>query len=403
MDILCLMGLFPNEYRETIEKDSKGNPQYAADKLQWHLVNGLDEIEGIELRIVNSLYIGSYPKRYKRLMIPTFPFRHSESAKQDINVGFCNLTGLKMISRYFTARRAVARWAREESKEPKILMSYALTTPFCQIVAYIKRKFPHVKACVVVPDLPEFMNTAAMQEKPVYRFLKKIQVKALHRAIRRVDGYVLLTDAMKTWFKKPITYTVVEGIASGKKNDVPQAPVARSKTILYAGGIKREYGVVDLAEAFVKADRPDWELVIYGNGSAMPDLEALAQEHSNIVLKGSRPNAEVVAHQKQVAVLVNPRKNQEFTKYSFPSKILEYMSSGTPVLAYKLDGIPAEYDDYFFSIPDEENGFTRALQGVMDMTDAQREEMGQKAKRFVDEQKNPKAQCEKIVDLFAKM
>ena len=38
---------------------------------------------------------------------------------------------------------------------------------------------------------------------------------------------------------------------------------------------------------------------------------------------------------------VNPRQNnEEFTKYSFPSKTMEYLASGVPVVAYKLDGIP---------------------------------------------------------------
>ena len=99
MDVLCLMGLFPEEYREEIQKDSKSGMQNAADKLQWAIVKGLDQIDGVSVSILNSLYIGSYPRRYSRLMIPTFKFKHSEKS-EDINVGFCNLTVIKWISRY---------------------------------------------------------------------------------------------------------------------------------------------------------------------------------------------------------------------------------------------------------------------------------------------------------------
>ena len=64
MDILCLMGLFPDEFREEIQKDSKKGIQNAANKLQWAIVKGLDQIQDVNVSIINSLYIGSYPKKY---------------------------------------------------------------------------------------------------------------------------------------------------------------------------------------------------------------------------------------------------------------------------------------------------------------------------------------------------
>lgn len=44
---------------------------------------------------------------------------------------------------------------------------------------------------------------------------------------------------------------------------------------------------------------------------------------------------------KNADVLVNPRQNDdEYTKYSFPSKNIEYLMTGNAVMAYMLDGIP---------------------------------------------------------------
>ena len=40
-------------------------------------------------------------------------------------------------------------------------------------------------------------------------------------------------------------------------------------------------------------------------------------------------------------------------QYSFPSKTMEYLASGTPSIAYKLEGIPSEY--YPFIIFPESN------------------------------------------------
>lgn len=397
MDVLCLMGLFPEEYREQIQNDSIGSMQFAADKLQWAIVRGLDSIDGVNVKIANSLYIGSYPKRYKKMKIPTFKFKHSENAENDINIGFCNFMGYKFLSKYLKIKKVLKKWANEESNEQKVLLVYALTTPFCQLADYVKKHFPNIKVCIVVPDLPEYMSTS--QVKNLRSRMKTIEIKLLKRAIKRVDCFVFLTDAMKEWFKTPVKYTVVEGIASGGTS-VSASVDERKKSIIYAGGIKKEYGVVDLVEAFIKNDNREWELIIYGDGSAVDEIKAMCADRTNVKLMGSVPNSEVVAAQRTASLLVNPRRNQVFTKYSFPSKVLEYMSSGTPMLAYKLDGIPGEYDDYYYRISEQENGFADALKYVMGLSQEERCEMGEKAKKFVLENKNPTVQCLKIVELI---
>lgn len=397
MDILCLMGLFPEEYREQIQQDSKSGMQYAADKLQWAIVHGLDQIEGVTVKIANSMYIGSYPQKYKKIKIPTFSFKHSDKASGDTNIGFCNLSGYKFFSRYVTAKKVVKAWAEQKSDEEKVLLVYALTTPFCQIAEYVKKHYSEIKVCIVVPDLPEFMSTS--QKKNLRSLMKSVEIKFLKKATKDLDCFVFLTDAMKEWFKKPVKYTVVEGIASG--TSTPSATIGeKKKSIIYAGGIKKEYGVVDLVDAFIMVDNAEWELIIYGDGSAVEEIRSKIGERSNIKLMGSVPNVEVVAAQREASLLVNPRKNQIFTKYSFPSKVLEYMSSGTPMMAYKLDGIPTDYDGNYYRIDEDENGFENTLRRVMELSDEERYEMGEKAKCFVAENKNPKVQCEKIIKLI---
>ena len=69
MDILCLMGLFPEEYETEILKNSLSGVQNAANKLQWAIIEGLAQQPNTQLTVINSLYIGSYPKRYKKIHI----------------------------------------------------------------------------------------------------------------------------------------------------------------------------------------------------------------------------------------------------------------------------------------------------------------------------------------------
>ncbi len=395
VDILCLMGLFPKQFQAEIEKQSVYGIQYAANKLQWAIVDGLKQNEDVTLSLLNSLYIGSYPKKYKKLMIPTFDFDDMENAK---NVGFCNLSVFKYFSRYYGIKKEIKKWAEKDKGKEKALLIYALAMPFTNIAKYITKNYPQIKVCIVVPDLPEYMNTSA-SEKSLYRKLKNISIKLIKKQIKRVKKYVLLTDAMKNWFDRPVQYTVVEGIAVNV-DLAEESFEKKEKTILYAGGIKAEYGVLELAKAFAEIGDKEWKLEIYGDGSDIEELQRIAKGYPNILVMGSTPNEIVVERQKSASLLVNPRKNQPFTKYSFPSKIMEYMSSGTPMLGYMLDGMPKEYKGYFYEIEDKERGLLDALESVMSLSETERTFMGNKAQAFVREHKNPKAQCSKIVNLL---
>lgn len=399
-DIVCLTGLFPEEYVDEINKYSLTGVQNAANKLQWGIVKGLDGL-GENVTIFNSIYVGSYPRLYRKIMIPTFHFSHG-AEKNDINIGFINIAGIKVLSRYYTVKRELDKWASVDSGRKKVLLIYAMTTPFAQLAGYIKRKYSSIKVIYIIPDLPMYMNVTKVQESAVYRTRKKIEEFLFHRSLKNVDGYVLLTDGMKEWFTTDINYTVVEGMAT-IDNTIDVDDIEKKKQILYAGGIKREYGVIDLVSAFSQIDDPEWELVIYGDGTDMESVCEYAKKDVRIKIMGSAPNAVVMKHQREAALLINPRKNQEMAKYSFPSKTLEYMLSGTPMLGYKLAGIPEEYYDNMFVIQDSENGMEEALRKAMDLPETERIKMGEKAKHFVVKEKNPEKQCQKILELIGRL
>lgn len=398
MDILCLMGLFPDEYRQEIQKNSIQGIQNAADKLQRSIVKGLASIDDMHIQIANSLYIGSYPRRYRKLMIPSFEFSMFGKVT-GTNIGFCNLAGLKNSFRYNTAKKVVKKWAETDSGEEKALIIYALTGAFTRIAHYVTIKHKNIKVCIIVPDLPEYMRPAEKDRFTFYNILKKRAIFRIRRDIRMVDNYILLTDAMKEWFGYPVKYKVLEGIAGEVFEGLIECN--REKKIIYAGGISQAYGVIDLVESFIKVGMPEWELILYGDGIDLQRVKKLAQGCDNVRIMGLVPNDEVVKAQQKASLLVNPRKNQIFTKYSFPSKILEYMSSGTPMIAYKLDGIPDEYDSFYYQISEAENGMESTLRYVMTLTEDERNQMGEKARIFVKTYKNPTSQCMKIVELLS--
>ena len=400
MDVLCLMGLFPEEYQEEILKDSLSGVQNAANKLQWAILEGLNHVEDMQTSVLNSLFIGSYPHKYKRAFIPSFPFR-VEGHERGMNVGFLNLPGIKYVSKYRGLKKKLDQWVKRDSDEEKIIIAYAMTSPVVELLRYIKHKYPSVICILFVPDLPEYMDVT--NKSLLYSIVKKRHISHLRRNIREIDGYVFLTDYMKEWFDGDVCYTVIEGIYKASL-DSSETHADKEQVILYAGTLNEQYGVLDLVDAFLKTKEEGWTLELIGDGPLLSTLQQMAADHPGLVIRGLMPNGEVLKRQKQASVLVNPRRGEQtFTKYSFPSKTIEYLASGTPMVGYRLPGIPNEYFEYMYEASPDKDGLANCLKRVMSLSEQQRNEFGLSAKHFIQTEKNAAKQCEKITELIERI
>ena len=223
--------------------------------------------------------------------------------------------------------------------------------------------------------------------------------------IRHCTDYVLLTQAMNDYIgnrRKP--YVILEGHADiSMKSHVPSRQRKQSPRVcLYAGGVSRQYGLKNLVEGFRKADIPNTVLHIYGPGDYVEELKQVAEQDPRVFYGGMLLNREVVEKEMEATLLVNPRPTaEEYVKYSFPSKTMEYMASGTPVLTTRLPGMPGEYAPHVFFIDEEsEDGIARALEQVFRHSDEELFQRGIQARQFVLEQRNNVVQARKILDML---
>jgi len=207
---------------------------------------------------------------------------------------------------------------------------------------------------------------------------------------------------MSDYMENDKPYCVMEGIAptNGMSEDyIHHDRVDSLKKILYTGTLHKRFGVLHMLNAFRMTDNPDYRLIICGVGDSKNDIEEAAKEDPRIVFKGKCSHKEVLELQKSATVLVNPRMNiEEFTKYSFPSKNLEYLASGVPLVAYKLDGIPDEYDEYIHYPRDNSvEALKERITEILELPEDQRQQMGETARHFVVDNKNAVVQTRKIL------
>lgn len=228
--------------------------------------------------------------------------------------------------------------------------------------------------------------------------------RAVTRVYRGIDRFVLLTAQMdRVVNPRQRPSIVMEGLVDSEMaaSDNLREDKDATLTVLYAGALRREYGLASLVDGFTAWEEPDARLVVYGGGDFAPEVEAAAARDPRIDFRGTAPNADVVAAQQRAWLLVNPRPaDQEFTAYSFPSKNMEYLVSGTAVATTRLPGMPADYADHVLTIDGSTPAdITAVLARAAALGRDALHEQGARARRFVLEEKNHRMQGLRIMQL----
>jgi len=282
--------------------------------------------------------------------IGAFPF-HSDlafiSKKQSFaTFSFCNVWGLRNLSISHHLKSKVKKdlhsidFSRYSSVQIVGVETHYFILSICN---YIKKRIPHSSVTIVVPDLPEFMNGG--KSHFFYRLAKKVDNHRIYALLKTTsDGYVFLSDSMKSFFDvqtKP--YQVLEGISQAPF--LPEELHLVPKRIVYTGRTDLAYSDLDVlceAIALLKKEDPQYELVVAGSGGGDAFLKSKA-EAGELRYLGSLTPDETIALQQSAAVLVCMRKPLERFKYAFPSKILDYCRVGRPIVSNCSASFPQEY------------------------------------------------------------
>jgi glycosyltransferase involved in cell wall biosynthesis len=172
-----------------------------------------------------------------------------------------------------------------------------------------------------------------------------------------VDSFVLLTNQMKDALpvgEKP--FRVIEGIITGP--ELEGIPAVKEDDglirVVYTGKLNARFGVKHLVDAFCMLPDPNYRLVLCGRGDCEDYIKEKQTADSRILYQGL-VTADVARDWiRKADVLVNPRLNdEEYTKYSFPSKNIEYLLSGNPVVGYMLSGMSEDYRRFMHIVADD--------------------------------------------------
>lgn len=404
MNIAYCSLLLPEEKNLT-ERTRERLSGISIHKVSTAEIKGIDENIGKPIDIFNIINTVNFPK-FPQLIFPTEVWNHSNERKhKDYHIGYINLFGIKYVSQSLKQYYYLSKWVKQCEDKSIICIHHIYLPSMIAAVRIGKRYRNKVKLCLNTGDVPGKYGLQSQFKKNVKQLLTEVIVdNSIMKLAKKFDCYIFVTKDMAKAFEvedKP--YTIVE-CAYTEPDYAKDLNIVNSKlkTIFYAGAIRKEYGIEHLLKAFSLIEGPEYRLIIAGGGSEEGLVKLHEKKDNRIKFLGFISPQEVLKQQLSACVLVSPRQaNCEFVKYSFPSKAVDSLASGIPYVAHKLPCDPPEYAGYI-NYPDNESdeALKDKLVEICDLPFEERKALGEKAKKFIYEEKNPIVMTKGIVHMW---
>jgi glycosyltransferase involved in cell wall biosynthesis len=300
-------------------------------------------------------------------------------------IPFINRGIFKLVTRFFSALYISIKQFRLKPQKAGVIV-YSVHVPY-MLVGLIVAKIFRLEYIAIWTDPPAVKTRKDFGMKSR---LRKIEFGLSRFLMSRVTKVIALTKYLAEDFAPGKPYLVMEGIVD--LNEIDNCAkynnsLDREKTLkfVYTGSLERRYGVQNIVEGFLSMKSKGAVLEVYGRGDYEDELANIVSFNPAIKYGGFVKNAEVMKIQREADFLINVRSSEDdYVKYSFPSKTLEYLLSGTPLITTLLPGMPEDYRNYVIVL-DNNNPKTigKKFDEVMEYSKSKRDQIGIRAQEFV--------------------
>ncbi|MCA9621901.1 MAG: glycosyltransferase family 4 protein, partial [Myxococcales bacterium] len=195
------------------------------------------------------------------------------------------------------------------------------------------------------------------------------------RLIPHFDGHVVVADAIAEDFLPGRPYVRVEG-GVDELTEEDQAPSVAPETfsMVLAGTLNEANGVGLLLDALKILNDAALRVRIAGQGPMLDAVRQAARDDSRIEYVGFLGLGEVRELYRRSDLLLNLRLTRAVrTRYFFPSKVIEFLASGTPLLTTCPGHVRSEFSDLAFLLEEETpEALASLLRKVMTTTSEER-------------------------------
>jgi len=361
-------------------------PHVHTHKFIWNLIKGLILSGESDFTFISSRPVSDYPY-YTKKIIKKREWEVEISSKRIaiLEIPFINTSILKIITRFFSG--LFYCFFRFFKKKPKNgIIVFSVHVPF-MLIGYILSKIFKVDFIGIWTDPP---SVVSFKDSFLKRRLRSIEFRVSKWLMRHFSKVIVLTRYLAEDYAPGKPYLVIEGIIDENEviknadlNKKYSSNVDHTK-ILYSGSLKKKYGIKNIVDGVLLTGNNRIILEVFGSGDYESEINRLSKIHKNIKFMGWVPNDVVLKAQRDADFLINARSpDDDFVKYTFPSKTLEYMLSGTPLITTMLPGIPNEYAKNVIAMKDNKpETICKTLQEVLLLDNKRRKEISLQALVF---------------------
>ena len=377
---LLYIGAFPPDF---LVKRSNGKVD-SLYRASQSLLKGFRERSDVNLMVITSPDLPSWPKG------PLLLKREIVAAEKLVMVSSLNISILKQFWTIITMTTEAIKYIKK-SNGPVVVMIPYIVFRHVYTLRILKALFKkRVIQAILVPDI-------FFPKKLFHRFVNFLT----ENTVSKFDAFVLYTNKMADYLKiHEGRYEVIEGF----REVTDRVPVEMDAfNIVYTGSLNTEYGIGRPLDAMSIIKDNDVHLHLYGSGSAEQLIKDKSSSDCRIHYYGKVTNAEATDAIYSASVLINPRNANDgvFTEYSFPSKDIEYLATGIPVLLCKLPGMPLEYYNHFIDIDEGmPEQIAQAISRVKNMSKCERNQIGRDSREFIKHRMNLEYQTDRIISLL---
>ena len=261
-----------------------------------------------------------------------------------------------------------------------LLRNHSLSSSYCELIDKLESQLSNTRV-VVTYNADSAAVAGANYVRERYN-IPWVCIVADDEAPLNADGYVFLSWGYYEAFDglKPKLHLDggVSEIRVSQKASTDENAMGR-QVVMYTGAANRHGGINFLARAFHKVQN------LNGKRSN-PEVERLAAIDTRIKVMGFVTEQKLGQLARQADVFVNPRPSKiPGNERNFPSKVLEYLSFGKPVISTWTAGLSPEYRDVLVVLEEEtEVCLASTIETVLRWDSGQRLTLARRAARFLE-------------------
>lgn len=347
------LGYVLNEFNH---KENKA-VSVANNNMELGLLNGLHDSYQYQLDVWSIKPLASFPKD-KKIIVKNSEFKINENQNVK-SIGYINIPILKQMSIIINLMLKLIVYFTTSRKEDKIIVLTNNSNSILSMPLFIvKSLYKNVKTVCLVVDYPK---TFQSMSNFMLEFLKFIENYYRLLFFKKYDGMITLVEQTVKDFAPNIPYIVIDYSVyfDTKHLEIKNINAKNSRSIdeneridlVFTGALETYYGIEVMLEA-MKYLPKNYFLNLYGQGSLNYLINEYSSHNENIEFHGLVSNFESKKAQKEADFLLLIRTDQELNKYGLPSKIIEYLDSGNPVISSLIPAVPDKFRKYTVQMKD---------------------------------------------------